>query len=75
MYLLQISGTILFIMDADTSTEELADTAMGQLIAQREELLAVPSVGDIVTGHILDKGHNTLYLDLGTYGIGVIYGR
>ena len=62
-------------MDADTSTEELAETAMGQLIAEREDLLNVPVIGDIVTGHILDKGHNTLYLDLGTYGIGVIYGR
>ena len=62
-------------MNTEVATEEQTDTAMGQLIAQREELLDVPVVGDIVTGHILDKGHNTLYLDLGVYGVGVIYGR
>jgi len=50
-------------------------TAMEQLVKEHDDLLNVPNVGEIVTGHILDKGHNVMYLDLGSRGVGVIYGR
>lgn len=48
---------------------------MEQLIKEHENLFDVPKTGDIVTGHILDKGHNVMYLDLDSRGVGVIYGR
>lgn len=48
---------------------------MGKLVAEHEALVAVPAVGDIVTGTILDKARNAMYLDLNTLGVGVIYGR
>lgn len=48
---------------------------MAKLISQHEDLVQVPKLGEIVTGHILDKGKNIMYLDLGTLGVGVIYGR
>lgn len=48
---------------------------MEQLVSEHEELLNVPSVGDIVTGTILDKARNAMYLDLNSLGVGVIYGR
>jgi small subunit ribosomal protein S1 len=48
---------------------------MEQLLAQHEQLVEVPKTGDIVTGHILDKSRNAMYLDLGNLGVGVIYGR
>lgn len=48
---------------------------MEQLVAEHEQLVVVPTVGDIVTGSILDKARNAMYLDLGNLGVGVIYGR
>lgn len=50
-------------------------SAMEQLVAEHEDLLIVPPVGQIITGHILDKGRNAMYLDVGALGVGVIYGR
>lgn len=48
---------------------------MHDLLAQHEELLKVPGMGEIVTGHILEKMRNAMYVDLGTLGVGVIYGK
>lgn len=58
-----------------TGTEIDTTTAMGKLLSEHEGLLAVPVTGEIVTGHILDKAKNAMYLDLGSLGVGVIYGR
>ena len=48
---------------------------MEKALADHEDLLNVPVIGEIVTGHILDKSRNVMYLDLGAHGVGVIYGR
>lgn len=50
-------------------------TTMQQLLDEHQEFLAIPKKGDIVTGQIIEKTRNTLYLDLGRIGVGVIYGR
>lgn len=42
---------------------------------QHEELVKVPNKGDIVTGTIMEKTSNAMYVDLGQVGVGVIYGR
>ncbi len=49
--------------------------AMKSIVEQREDMLNVPKVGEIVTGQVIDKARNALYLDLGHLGVGVIYGR
>jgi small subunit ribosomal protein S1 len=59
----------------ETGTEKKTISAMEQLISEHEDLLKVPPVGEIITGHILDKGRNAMYLDVGALGVGVIYGR
>lgn len=59
----------------ETLNEEKAQSAMSRLVSEHEELMAVPPVGEIITGHILDKGRNAMYLDVGALGVGVIYGR
>ncbi len=48
---------------------------MKSIVEQREDMLNVPKVGEIVTGQVIDKARNALYLDLGHLGVGVIYGR
>lgn len=48
---------------------------MEQLIQKHENLLSVPNKGDIVTGTIMEKTSNAMYIDLGQVGVGVIYGR
>ena len=59
----------------ETVTEKKVVSAMEKLVTEHEDLLQVPPVGHIITGHILDKGRNAMYLDVGALGVGVIYGR
>jgi len=44
-------------------------------VAKSEELLDLPEIGSIITGQVIDKARNALYVDLGVIGVGVIYGR
>lgn len=62
-------------MDSIADAVAEKDGVMGQLVAEHEEMLDVPNVGEIITGHILDKTRNAMYVDLGHLGVGVIYGR
>lgn len=47
---------------------------MKELI-EKNDLLKPPNVGDIVEGKIIGKGRAALFLDLGTFGTGTIYGE
>jgi len=40
-----------------------------------QNLLNPPGVGDLVEGKIIGKGQSTVYVDLGSKGTGIIYGR
>ena len=44
-------------------------------ILEKNDLLKPPNVGDIVEGKIIGKGRAALFLDLGTFGTGTIYGE
>ena len=55
--------------------EQVETTLMGSAIEQHGELMDLPRVGAVITGHVLDKGRNTLYLDLDHFGVGVVYGK
>jgi len=59
----------------DEIEEESNSIQMEELLSQHEDLVRLPAVGDIVTGHILEKGRNAMFIDLDTLGVGVIYGR
>lgn len=48
---------------------------MEKALSEHTDLLNVPVKGDIVTGSILEKTRNAMYIDLGNHGVGVIYGR
>ncbi len=39
------------------------------------ELLSPPKVGDVVRGKIIKKGSLSIYVDLGNFKTGIIYGR
>ncbi|MFH1354443.1 MAG: S1 RNA-binding domain-containing protein [bacterium] len=54
---------------------DLGDSAMAKLVGQRDDLIDVPPIGEIISGSIIDKARNALYVDLGLLGVGVIYGR
>src|SRR3989344_1441732 len=58
-----------------TEAEEHVSSVMEKLVTEHEELVIVPAVVNIVTGTILDKARNAMYLDVGALGVGVIYGR
>ncbi len=48
---------------------------MEKLIADNEQLVELPRLGDVVVGNIIDKAKNAMYVDLGAIGVGVIYGK
>lgn len=50
-------------------------TIMEELMIAHQDLVRVPNPGDIITGHILEKTGNAMYIDIGAMGVGVIYGR
>jgi len=52
--------------------EENLDVEMENMLSSMGT--AVPEAGDIVEGHVLSKETNMLLIDLGTLGIGVVYG-
>lgn len=54
---------------------EQSSPVMEKLLNEHEELSAVPQVGNTLTGSIIEKTSNAMYLDLGHFGVGVIYGR
>ncbi len=51
------------------------ESAMEKLLKEHDDLSHVPVVGDVLTGSILEKASNAMYIDLGQIGVGVIYGR
>lgn len=51
------------------------DSVMADLLRQHESLAEVPGIGEIVNGAILEKANNSMYVDLGSLGVGVIYGQ
>lgn len=48
---------------------------MEDLLNRHGQLAYVPKVGEVVTGTVLEKASSCLYVDLGTLGVGVVYGR
>jgi small subunit ribosomal protein S1 len=56
-------------------TETTEQSPMATLLEEHADLVNLPAPGDIVTGHILEKARNAMYIDLGNLGLGVIYGR
>jgi len=61
-------------METETAQRE-TETVMDGLIAQYGDKVALPDVGGLVTGTIIDKARNAIYIDLGPLGVGVVYGH
>jgi len=41
----------------------------------KTDIICPPKVGELVDGHIVERGKSALFLDLGVKGIGIIYGK
>lgn len=48
---------------------------MKELLSRKESEIKMPEAGDLIEGTVIDIGKQALYLDLGSVGAGVIYGR
>lgn len=48
---------------------------MEGVLNERENLIRPPRVGEIIEGKIIGKEKGALFLDLGAYGTGIIYGK
>lgn len=59
-------------LEKETASEKEPKTLMGSLVVKTPN---PPQVGDLVEGAVLAKDKTSLYVDLGVYGTGIIYGR
>ncbi len=58
------------------SASEVQDQInMEDVLSAHEELAHVPEKGEVLNGTILEKTSNALYIDIGRFGVGVIYGK
>lgn len=48
---------------------------MEEVLEKHGDLIHVPIDGEVLTGTILEKTSNALYIDIGQFGVGVIYGK
>ncbi|MBI4359239.1 MAG: S1 RNA-binding domain-containing protein [Candidatus Nealsonbacteria bacterium] len=48
---------------------------MEEIVKDKGELLKPPRVGEIVRGRIIGRGRSSVFVDLGNWGTGIIYGR
>jgi len=44
-------------------------------LLEKNNLLRPPKLGDIIKGKIIQKGNSSVFLDLGAWGTGIIYGK
>lgn len=58
-----------------TATPGTKQINMEELLGKHDDLAHVPVVGEVLTGSILEKTSNALYVDIGRFGVGVIYGK
>ena len=49
--------------------------SMKDLLEVNKEWFHLPYVGDMVQGKVIGKESGTLYVDLGSFGVGIVYGR
>ena len=48
---------------------------MEEVLEKHADLAHVPVSGEVLNGTILEKTSNALYIDIGQFGVGVIYGK
>ena len=51
------------------------DSLFARLLAETPDALRLLSAGDVVQGTILEIAPNSLYVDLGAQGVGIVFGR
>ena len=47
---------------------------MQNLLAKLPKAFNMPKAGEVIEGHVLSKSAKNLYIDLGIFGIGIVYG-
>lgn len=66
-------------IDTTKVEEEQSRQTEGDFARSMDALIkktpAPPKLGDIVEGHVVAIGKNSVYVDLGVFGTGIIYGR
>jgi len=59
----------------DGSQTETATSEFAKLLMERPDAVRVARPGEVVKGKIFDIASNTLYVDLGALGMGIVFGR
>ena len=51
------------------------NSGMEKLLDEKPNLIKLPKIGDIIEGTIIGTGKSSVFIDLGNFGAGIIYGR
>ena len=57
------------------ATSERSKHPMDLLLKQKHDASHLPKPGDILEGGVIEKKGSRLYIDLGSRGTGIVYGR
>ena len=57
------------------TTQQNTKLSMKELLESNKEWFHLPYVGDMVQGTVIGKESGALYVDLGPFGTGIVYGR
>jgi len=57
------------------SKEESVSSEFGKLLTERPDAVQIVRPGEVIKGSIFDIASNTLYVDLGRFGMGIVFGR
>lgn len=68
-------STLASLVDQKKQEDDKEKAAAYSEFEQAVEVIKVPQVGDNILGKVLEVSKNTVFLDLGPYGLGVIRGR
>ena len=63
---------MLYILIMEKVIEKIEETKKD---IKKEDLMKPPKIGEIVKGKIIGQGRASVFLDLGIYGTGIIFGR
>ncbi|OGZ43592.1 MAG: hypothetical protein A2756_04755 [Candidatus Ryanbacteria bacterium RIFCSPHIGHO2_01_FULL_48_27] len=66
------SGSSIALLDA---SKREASRRLMEALFKNIQVAAAPKLGDLIDGHVIVRKGVYLYVDLGVYGTGIVYGR
>lgn len=73
--MLTVANRYVMMPRMKTASPKEQQINMEEVLEKHEDLVHVPVNGEVLNGTILEKTSNALYIDIGQFGVGVIFGK